>query len=108
MHACRQERGGLCVGRAPVRAGIPPGLLSEGGAGRQAGWQGGWGPSCVSLCMESPRPGAGSRVTQVARPRLLPSPNPLRTGRGLLRDPGRQLQNRILMLEAHLVGLLKT
>ena len=37
MHACRQGRGGLCVGRAPVRAGIPPGFLSEGGAGRLAG-----------------------------------------------------------------------
>lgn len=42
--------------------------LSWLGAGRegQAGWQGGWGPSCVSLCVESGRPGAGSRVTQVA------------------------------------------
>jgi hypothetical protein len=25
----------------------------EGGAGRLAGWQGRWSPTCVSLCLES-------------------------------------------------------
>lgn len=47
----------------------------EGGAGRLTGWQGRWSPTCVSLCMESPKPGAGSWVTQVAMSHLsLPSP----------------------------------
>lgn len=48
---------GLSVGRVPS-AGHFPGLV-EGREG-QAGCQGRWSPTCVSLLPESPKPGAGS------------------------------------------------
>lgn len=53
-HACGPGRGGLSVGRVPVGAGVAPGLLGEGGAGRQAGKAG--GAPAVSAC-EWSRPG---------------------------------------------------
>ena len=106
MHACRQGRGGLCLRRAPVRAGIAPGLLSEGGAGRLAGRVG------PQLCQPL------SGVTQ-ARSRKQddsggkssppPFPQPTQDREGVAQRPREpQLQKRILMLEAHLVGLPKT
>lgn len=50
----------------------------EGGREGQVGWQGRWGPTCASLLMESPKPGAGSWVTQEAMSHwFLPSPKKL-------------------------------
>lgn len=47
----------------------------EGGWEGQAGWRSRWRSTCISLLMESPKPGAGSRVTQVALAHwTLPSP----------------------------------
>lgn len=78
MHRCElaQDQWPLCRRGSWLVQAFPRACGGEGrGREGQVGWQGRWGPTCASLLLESPKPGAGSWVTQEAMSHwFLPSP----------------------------------
>ena len=77
------------------------------GRGRQAGRAG--GAPAVSACAGVTQARSRKWGDSSGKASPPPFPQPTQDGEGVAQRPREtQLQNRILMLEAHLVGLLKT